>query len=242
MATYTEKMKQADRAAAAMPLRKYDDDEFEEDYPIMVDGKPLNVQIENQTFGSSSIKEAVFGLQNGNVGPQAIKQIELAQLLGDPRGFGLENKQAEMDLVQGIIASAHTLHSQKKCQNEVLNMKKKTKARQHLREKILANEAKAWDDEQQQKLKDKKAKRNAKRRAKAKATKAILNFTPTKEQEEDFWFWGAPPPVTQATMLKRTHEVTCRECGTNDFAENIGLWRDDGTLDEVGLCGECENP
>ena len=191
---YTKKVNECAEQLKAMPERIYNDDDFEANHLIMAHGKPLDVQLENQTFGKTSLKEAIRGLQDGNVGPQAIKQIELAQLLGDPRGqFSLQNKQAEMDLVQGIIATTSTHHQQNRCRNDVANMKKATASRKRLREKILANEAKAWDDEQQQKLKDKKAKRNAKRRAKAKATKAILNFTPTKEQEEDFWFWGAPP-------------------------------------------------
>ena len=49
-----------------------------------------------------------------------------------------------------------------------------------------------------------------------------------------------PPPVTQATMLKRTHEIQCGKCAISDYAENIGVWNDDGTLQELGLCGECE--
>ena len=48
------------------------------------------------------------------------------------------------------------------------------------------------------------------------------------------------PPVTQATMLKRTHEIQCGKCAISDYAENIGVWNDDGTLQELGLCGECE--
>jgi len=48
------------------------------------------------------------------------------------------------------------------------------------------------------------------------------------------------PPVTQATMLKRTHELQCGKCAISDYAENIGVWNDDGTLQELGLCGECE--
>ena len=51
-----------------------------------------------------------------------------------------------------------------------------------------------------------------------------------------------PPPVTQATMLKRTHEIQCGKCALSDYAENIGVWNDDGTLQELGLCGECEKP
>ena len=51
-----------------------------------------------------------------------------------------------------------------------------------------------------------------------------------------------PPPVTQATMLKRTHEIQCGKCAISDYAENIGVWNDDGTLQELGLCGECEKP
>jgi len=47
-------------------------------------------------------------------------------------------------------------------------------------------------------------------------------------------------PVTQATMLKRTHEIQCGKCAISDYAENIGVWNDDGTLQELGLCGECE--
>lgn len=50
-----------------------------------------------------------------------------------------------------------------------------------------------------------------------------------------------PPPVTQATMLKRTHEIQCGKCAISDYAENIGVWNDDGTLQELGLCGECED-
>ena len=46
--------------------------------------------------------------------------------------------------------------------------------------------------------------------------------------------------VTQATMLKRTHEIQCGFCGMTEYAENIGVWNDDGTLQEWGLCGECE--
>jgi len=49
-----------------------------------------------------------------------------------------------------------------------------------------------------------------------------------------------PPPITQATMLKRTHEIQCGKCAMSDYAENIGVWNDDGTLQELGLCGECE--
>jgi len=48
-------------------------------------------------------------------------------------------------------------------------------------------------------------------------------------------------PVTQATMLKRTHEIQCGKCAISDYAENIGVWNDDGTLQELGLCGECED-
>ena len=51
-----------------------------------------------------------------------------------------------------------------------------------------------------------------------------------------------PPPVTQATMLKRTHEIQCGKCAISDYAENIGVWNDDGTLQELGMCGECEKP
>jgi len=46
--------------------------------------------------------------------------------------------------------------------------------------------------------------------------------------------------ITQATMLKRTHEIQCGKCAMSDYAENIGVWNDDGTLQELGLCGECE--
>ena len=46
-------------------------------------------------------------------------------------------------------------------------------------------------------------------------------------------------PVTQATMLKRTHEIQCGKCAISDYAENIGVWND-GKLQELGLCGECE--
>ena len=49
-----------------------------------------------------------------------------------------------------------------------------------------------------------------------------------------------PPPITQATMLKRTHEIQCGKCAMSDYAENIGVWNDDGTLQELGLCGECD--
>jgi len=41
-------------------------------------------------------------------------------------------------------------------------------------------------------------------------------------------------------MLKRTHEIQCGKCAISDYAENIGVWNDDGTLQELGLCGECE--
>ena len=41
-------------------------------------------------------------------------------------------------------------------------------------------------------------------------------------------------------MLKRTHEIQCGKCALEDYAENIGVWNDDGTLQELGLCGECE--
>ena len=51
---------------------------------------------------------------------------------------------------------------------------------------------------------------------------------------------GLPAPITQATMLKRTHEIQCGKCAISDYAENIGVWNDDGTLQELGLCGECE--
>jgi len=47
--------------------------------------------------------------------------------------------------------------------------------------------------------------------------------------------------ITQATMLKRTHEIQCGKCAMSDYAENIGVWNDDGTLQELGLCGECED-
>jgi len=48
--------------------------------------------------------------------------------------------------------------------------------------------------------------------------------------------------ITQDTLLKRTHEIQCGVCGTPEWAENIGVWNADGTLQETGLCGECEEP
>ena len=60
--------------------------------------------------------------------------------------------------------------------------------------------------------------------------------------EQVWMFQKPPPPVTQATMLKRTHEIQCGKCAISDYAENIGVWNDDGTLQELGLCGECEKP
>ena len=47
-------------------------------------------------------------------------------------------------------------------------------------------------------------------------------------------------PITRHTMLKRTHEIKCAKCDVWEYAENIGMWNDDGTLQELGLCGACE--
>ena len=50
----------------------------------------------------------------------------------------------------------------------------------------------------------------------------------------------AKAAITQDTLLKRTHEIRCGVCGMPEWAENIGVWNADGTLQETGLCGECE--
>ena len=193
--TLTKTLQDYDEFAKSLPQRKYNDDEFEEDYPILFEGQPLKVQIENQTYGPSSTRECINTLQKQNVSSNTIKKIELAQLLAEPEGFGWG--QAELDLIQGIIASDgvsrgrgwRTKGAQKKCENSAKMNKNISLCWQEMRKRLLVKEADAED----QKQKDKKAKRNAKRRAKAK--KNTLNFTPTKEQEKDVaeWFWGEAP-------------------------------------------------
>ena len=181
-------------AAAPKPLASYHDDDFEEDDPIVFNGEPLRVQITNDSFGQTSIKQTVNGLMRCGYSVKYVEQLELAQLMcqGDDRG-------SEFDLIQGIINSSKKSPRLQKDQenrckidsirNEV--MEAAAAKTRHKREEAMIKQKQTVIAEQAEKQATKNAKRNAKRRAKAKKTKETLNFTPTKEQEE--WFWGGAP-------------------------------------------------
>lgn len=159
-----------------------------------------DVDVHNDTFGSSSIKKIIGEFARNNRGIKYLNQLELAQkLTRQPEDDFLKadideqtrQGHAEQEAIQSIITSSKRPNAQKIQKNHSKMDDLKNDAVVALREKLQ----KKYEDrmvqihEEEKRLKN--AKRNAKRKAKAKKTKKTLNFTPTKEQEE--WFWGAAP-------------------------------------------------
>ena len=172
----------------AVPIASYHDDDFEEDDVLEFNGETLKVQITNDTFGTTSVKQTVKALMRRGYSKKYIEQMELAQLLsqGDD-----ESCESEFYLIQGIINSSKDSERDRHDQENRCKMEAIHNDSRRLAVKTLLKRKQTDIAEQAEKQATKNAKRNAKRRAKAKKTKETLNFTPTKEQEE--WFWGGAP-------------------------------------------------
>ena len=158
------------------------------------------MDVHNDTFGSSSIKQIIGQFARNNRGIKYLNQVELAQkLTRQPEEDFLKadldeqtrQGHAEQEAIQNIITSSRRTNTQKVEKNHSKMDDLKNKAVVALRENLQKKYEDRMAQIQEEEKRLKNAKRNAKRKAKAKKTKKILNFTPTKEQEE--WFWGEAP-------------------------------------------------
>ena len=158
------------------------------------------VDVHNDAFGSSSIKQIIGQFARNNRGIKYLNQVELAQkLTRQPEEDFLKadldeqtrQGHAEQEAIQNIITSSRRTNTQKVEKNHSKMDDLKNKAVVALRENLQKKYEDRMAQIQEEEKRLKNAKRNAKRKAKAKKTKETLNFTPTKEQEE--WFWGAAP-------------------------------------------------
>ena len=159
-----------------------------------------DVDVYNDTFGSSSIKKIIGEFSRNNCGIKYLNQLEIAQKLTrspeeDYRNADIEEQtiqgHAEQEAIQSIITSSKRPNAQKIQKNHSKMDDLKNDAVMGLRGKLQKKYENYLAEIQEEEKRLKNAKRNAKRKAKAKKTKKTLNFTPTKEQEE--WFWGAAP-------------------------------------------------
>lgn len=164
-----------------------------------LDWEGRNVDVFNDSFGNVSVRKVVKDFQRDNYGKKYIEDLELAQKLTrcDEDTWNSYSWQEQLDhgadeqrALQNVVLSSRNKHNQKTINNDTKMSDLKNNKTVELKKKLQ----KKYDDALEGMLSDikttKNAKRNAKRRAKAKRTK-MLNFTPTKEQEE--WFWGGAP-------------------------------------------------
>ena len=177
------------------------------------------VDVHNDTFGSSSIKKIIGEFARNNRGIKYLNQLELAQkLTRQPEDDFLKadideqtrQGHAEQEAIQNIITSSKRPNAQKIQKNHSKMDDLKNDAVVALREKLQ----KKYEDrmvqihEEEKRLKN--AKRNAKRKAKAKKTKKTLNYTPTKEEDE--WFWGAAPHGGDERIDSCVSQLKCPVC------------------------------
>lgn len=158
------------------------------------------VDVHNDAFGCSSIKQIIGQFARNNRGIKYLNQVELAQkLTRQPEEDFLKadldeqtrQGHAEQEAIQNIITSSRRTNTQKVEKNHSKMDDLKNKAVVALRENLQKKYEDRMAQIQEEEKRLKNAKRNAKRKAKAKKTKKTLNYTPTKEEDE--WFWGAAP-------------------------------------------------
>ena len=172
-------------------------------------------KINDKQYGPQSISRLIGEMLAENVSSDVIARVKMAQVLtADPNLHSNDCSNAESAQLSSIMKDAYKTQAQlKRHENE-----------EKQEEKIVATVKRLSDkheEKEQAKAAElkrlKNAKRNAKRKAKAKKTKKILNFTPTKEQEE--WFWGAAPHVGCA----RDQEEASLEEWAQEHAAYCGL-------------------
>ena len=129
---------------------------------------------------TKKLNTLIANMMAKNVDQTFIDKIEVAKYMTD--GDSLDSQLFD-DICKDVYKNKTTvvLH-----ESIAENRKALTERKTRLHKKLDKQKA-------EEKAAENRKKRNAKRRAKKKLTKKTLNFTPTKEQEEDFWFWGKAP-------------------------------------------------